>query len=399
MDERVKGTPSTLRAINDRLAIELLLEHGPLSRSQMVQLTGVSKPTASELLSRLETDGVVVRQGLSTGGRGPSAQLYAINNHAAYVCAVNAEADVATAAIADITGHIVAQASVEADFTDGRDPVPTLQLAVERATRQAGISMNAIRAVVVGVTGAYDPLTDRVLYAGHLPGWEAPGVVDRLRAALGENLVVENDANLAAVGERTRGCATAEDTFALLWVASGLGLALELGGHLYRGATGGAGEVGYIPIGGRAAVFQDSVGGPAVVSLARRHGLIGPTPEAVIHLALEGGQAGEGFLGELAERLATGVATIAAVIDPPLLVLTGGTIQAGGPRLLELVTAEAARISPFRTRLALSGVGGDSVLAGAVDTAVAHGRAAVFGNPPSRPWTPSSPRAAASSLV
>jgi predicted NBD/HSP70 family sugar kinase len=392
--ERLKGTPSTVRAINDRLALELLFEHGELSRSQLVALAGVSKPTAAELLGRLESDGVVVRRGLSTGGRGPSAQLYAVNEDLAHVCAINAEADRACAAIANIAGGIIAEASVEADFTDGRDPVPVLRKVMRRAAAKAGIAAEDVKAVVVGVTGAYDPGSDRVVYAGHLPGWERPDVMSRLRSALGENLVVENDANLAAVGERTRGCARSEETFALLWVATGLGLALELGGHLYRGATGGAGEVGYIPIGGRAACFQDSVGGPAVVALARRHGIMGPSPEAVIAVAHERGEAGQAFLSELAERLATGVATIAAVIDPPLLVLTGATMTAGGPALLDLVSAEVARVSPFRTRLSLSGVDGDSVLAGAIDTAVARCRAAVFGNPPSRPWAPTSPRVA-----
>lgn len=392
--ERVKGTPSTLRAINDRLALELLFEHGQLSRSQLVQLAGVSKPTAAELLSRLESDGVVVRRGMSSGGRGPSAQLYAVNEDLAHVCAINAEADRACAAVANIAGGIIGEASVEADFTDGRDPVPVLRDVMGLACADAGIAAQDVTAVVVGVTGAYDPGADRVVYVGHLPGWEAPDLVSRLRSALGADLLIENDANLAAVGERTRGCAGGEDTFALLWVASGLGLALELGGHLYRGATGGAGEVGYIPIGGRAACFQDSVGGPAVVALASRHGLMGPTPEAVIALAHERGEAGHAFLSELAERLATGVATIAAVMDPPLLVLTGATIAAAGPDLLDLVTAEVRRTSPFRTRLALSGVEGDSVLAGAIDTAVARCRALVFGNPPSRPWAPTSPRVA-----
>lgn len=392
--ERFRGTPSTVRAINDRLALELLLEHGELSRSQLVALSGVSKPTASELLTRLESDGVVVRRGRSTGGRGPSAQLYAVNHRVAYVGAVNVEEGAVRAAVADIAGGVAGRAVIEADLTDGRDPVVLVDEALRRAAGDAGIPVDGIKTVVVGITGSYDPSADRIVYAGHLPAWEAPDIMERLRTVLGVPVVVENDANLAAVAERTRGCAGEEDAFALMWVGAGLGLALELGGHLYRGATGGAGEVGYMPIGGRAACLQDSVGGPGVVALAGRHGIIGPSAEAVIGLARERGVSGEAFLGELAERLATGIATIASVIDPPLLVLTGSTMAAGGAPLLDLVAAELARISPFRTRLAATGVPGDSVLVGAIDTAVAEGRAMVFGNPPSRPWAPSPPRAA-----
>lgn len=393
--QRLAGTPSTLRAINDRIALELLLEHGQLSRSQLVRLTGVSKPTASELLSRLESDGVVIQRGTTSGARGPNAQLYAINERIAFVAAINAEEDLVTVAVADITGQVLGEARVAADFTDGRDPVPVLHEAFEEAVRLAQVPRESMVAAVVGVTGAYDARSDTVVYARHLPGWERPGVVERLRQALACDVQVENDANLAAVGERTRGCAQDAETFALLWVARGLGLAIELGGRVYRGATGGAGEVGYIPIGGRAASFQDSVGGPAIVALARRHGISAPTPADALEIARARGDAGLGFLGELAERLATGVATIAAVIDPPLLVLGGATVHAGGQALVDLVATEVRRLSPFHTELALSSVPGSPVLAGAVDSAVAQGRAAVFGTPGSQPWAPTAPQSRA----
>lgn len=389
--KHVRGTPSTVRAINDRLALELLLEHGALSRSQLVQLAGVSKPTASELLTRLEEDGAVVQEGMTTGGRGPNAQLYAVNSEVAYAGAVNAEAGQVRAAIADITGRVVGEATTTADLADGRDPVAVVAQTLRSAQAMAGTTADRVHSIVIGVTGSYDSATDRVVYSGHLPSWEAPGIMAELRTELGVDVIVENDVNLAAVAERTRGGAADEDTFAVLWVAEGLGLALEFGGRLYRGATGGAGEIGYIPIGGRAACFQDSVGAPAIIALAGRHGIAGPTADAVVATAIEGHPGGERFLMELAERLATGIATIAAVIDPPLLILAGSTMATGGRQLLDMIMEEVARTSPFQTRLELTSVEGDPVLAGAIDVAVARVRGLVFGSPPSRPWSPSAP--------
>ena len=73
------GTPRMLRGINDRAALDLLLEHGPLSRTRLGELTGLSKPTASQLLTRLEAAGLVVASGSTRGGPGPRAQLYAVN--------------------------------------------------------------------------------------------------------------------------------------------------------------------------------------------------------------------------------------------------------------------------------------------------------------------------------
>ena len=391
---RITGTPRTLRAINDRVALELLLRHGRLSRSQLVELTGMSKPTASEVLGRLEVDGLVVQHGTTSGSRGPSAQLYSVNAAAAHVAAVNVEDELVTASVADITGRVLSEACVDEDFTRDIDPVPAVRSAVRTAARRAKVPLAALRYVVVGVRGAYDPVADAVRYAGHLPGWERDGVVQRLRDALGAALTVENDANLAAVGERTRGAATEVETFALLWVGHGLGLAVELGGRLYHGGTGGAGEIGYMPVGGRSATFQDSVGGMAVVALARRYGLVAPGADDVVRMAFDH-EHGEGFLRELAERLASGVATIAAVLDPPLIVMAGPTCTAGGQYLVDLTSEELRRISPFRTPLALTAVEGSPVLAGATDSAVALARDDVLGNVGSRRWTPSAPPSSA----
>jgi predicted NBD/HSP70 family sugar kinase len=389
--QRVAGTPGVLRAINDRVALELLLRHGSLSRTQLVELTGVSKPTAAELLSRLVADGLVVHRGTTTGARGPNAQLYGVNRDLGHVVGVNAEEDRVTAAVADITGRVVGEASLAVDLTGGENPVAHVRRAVRAAARNAKVSLKALRQVVVGITGSYDPHTESVIYASHLPGWEAPGVVKELRSAFGMPLVIENDANLAAVGERTRGSAREVDTFALLWVARGLGLAVELGGRLYQGATGGAGEVGYILVGGRSVTFQDSVGSGAILQLARRHGLVGASAEAVVAAAVAGGESKLPFLHELAERLATGIATIVAVLDPPMIVLAGSTCHAGGSLLVELTSAELSRISPFRTPLVASAVSGSPVLAGAVDTAVALGRSQVFGASAADPWRPTAP--------
>jgi predicted NBD/HSP70 family sugar kinase len=388
----VTGTPRVLRAINDRSALELLVTHGPLSRSQLVKLTGLSKPTTAELLSRLLADGLVIHAGTTSGTRGPHAQLYDINSSLAYVAGVNAEEDHVTAAVADLTGRIVGEASVEASNASGEDPVPVVQRALRSAARRAKQPMRSLHHVVVGVAGSFDASSDHVLYADDLSGWDSPAVVHDLRNALHVPLTIENDANLAAVAERTRGGAQETDTFALLWVGRGLGLAVEFGGRLYRGATGGAGEVGYIPVAGPSATFQDAIGSEAVLELARRHGVSGTSPDAVPSSADED----EPFLQELAERLATCVATIVGVLDPPLVVLAGPTCERGGDTLARLTQAELHRISPFRTPLRVTRVSASPVLFGAVDTAVAQARSDIFASVGAEPWMPAAPAPEAS---
>jgi len=176
--------------MNDRIVVELMLERGPLSRSQVVQLSGLSEPTAAEILSRLVADGLVTQRGTSSGLRGPSAQLYYVNEDSGFVCGVNAEEDRVSGVVADITGGTRGRASITSDFTRGQDPVSAIRQVVRVAARRAHVPMRSLRHIVVGIPGGYDPGRDSVTYAGHLPGWETPGVVDRLRRAFGVALTV-----------------------------------------------------------------------------------------------------------------------------------------------------------------------------------------------------------------
>src|ERR1700723_2014426 len=107
------GTPSLLRELNDRAALELLLTSGPLTRAQLGTRTGLSKVTASQLLSRLEERGLVMLAGEQAGGRGPNAALYAVVPSSAYVAGLHVDQDEISAGVADITGEVVTQVSVD----------------------------------------------------------------------------------------------------------------------------------------------------------------------------------------------------------------------------------------------------------------------------------------------
>ncbi len=397
------GTPRLLRALNDRAALDLLLRHGPLTRTRLGELTGLSKPTASQLLLRLEAAGLVVPAGTVEGNSGPNAQVYAINSTAGHAAGVDVIPRRASAEIVDLTGRSLGSATVDLPRTAAeRSPATDVRAAVERAAARAGIDLTAITRVVVGAQGAHDPVHDTLMYGGHMPGWSRPGLLAGLTAALGVPVSVENDVNLAAVAERTvaersAGQPRPGDCFALLWMGDGLGLAIDLAGTLHRGATGGAGEIGYMPVpaatsaasraGRRGTIaLQDLVGGPAVLRLAREHGIRARGPALAVERAAEH-PSGPAFLAELAGRVATGLATIVAVLDPDLVVLSGDVGRAGGTRLRDLVRAELHRSSPLHTPVAVSAVPGNPVLAGAVALALAATREQLFSDAGS-PATP-----------
>lgn len=381
------GTPSLLRAINDRAALELLLERGPLSRSELGSLTGLSKPTASQLLSRLEAAGLVLPVGTSRGRPGPGAQLYEINPAAGYVAGLDVTPSGIRAAVADLTGRIVGEYQLPTPGSHAAGTAERVAVAVDGAAKAAELERTALRQVVIGTPGALDPNTGRLRYAPHLPGWHSPRLDADLADRLGVPVALENDVNLAAVAEQRLGQARGTDDFLLLWAAEGVGAAIVLGGRLHRGHTGGAGEVGYMPLPGAPLIrdvrrrnsggFQELVGAPAVLALARQHGISARSAPQAVAAALTA-PAGEALLADLADRLATGLAALVAVIDPELVVLAGETPQAGGERLRELVQEGLTGLAVLRPRLVLGSVPGSPVLAGALQSALDTAREAVF---------------------
>ncbi|GAA2742803.1 ROK family transcriptional regulator [Kitasatospora cinereorecta] len=381
------GTPSLLRAINDRAALELLLAHGPLSRTRIGSLTGLSKPTASQLLARLEAAGLVVPVGTTAGGPGPNAQLYQVNPAAGYVAGVDVTSTHVRVAVADITGVTLAEHREPTADWPPAETVARTARAVAQAVRLAGLPADALRETVIGIGGALDPSTGELRYAEHLPGWHSPRLIAELEEAIGTPVSLENDVNLAAVAEQAVGAAAGCEDFVLLWAEEGIGAAIVIAGRLHRGFTGGAGEVGYMPVPGAPVVddlrkegsggFQELAGEPAVLALAEAHGLTAGTAEQAVALAVES-PAGEAFLAALADRLAVGLAVIVSVVDPELLVLSGGTPTAGGERLRALVQDALHRISIPRPEVRCSAVPGSPVLHGALQRALATARDALF---------------------
>ncbi|MEU8571161.1 ROK family transcriptional regulator [Streptomyces pathocidini] len=398
------GTPRVLRAMNDRTALDLLLEHGPLSRTRIGKLTGLSKPTASQLLARLEAAGLVVATGTSEGRPGPNAQLYAVNPAAAHVAALDVTPGHVRAAVADITGRTVGSYELRTEGRQAGSAVRHVVDAVDGAAGAAGLGREALHRVVIGTPGAFDPGTGRLRYASHLPGWHSPALLDELAATLPMPLEYDNDVNLAAVAEQRLGAARGHDDFALLWNEEGIGAAIVIGGRLHRGWTGGAGEVGFLPVPGTPLVrqvaranaggFQELAGPEAVAVLARELGLAVPdgtpqeTAQSLLSRAAEAA-AGSGpdrtpdsaleeLLRRYATRLAVGLASLVAVLDPELLVLSGGVLAAGGEPLRALVQAELADLAVPRPRLVAGAVQGRPVLCGALESALATTRDEVF---------------------
>ncbi|MEU3062957.1 ROK family transcriptional regulator [Streptomyces subrutilus] len=354
------ASPSTARAINDRLALQLLQEAGPLTATQLKTRTGLSRPSVADLVERLTEAGLVEVVGESgEQRRGPNAKLYGIVAHRAHLAALDVRTDSVTAVVTDLLGHPLAEAALPVGAPE--DAVAALL----RTARAAGAG--DLHTVAVGAPGLVAPGSRELRGTQGLPVWHRD-LVDALRRSLPATVLVENETNLAALAEQRLGTARDLDSFVLLWLGGGVGAAVVLDGRLRRGASGGAGEIGFLPVPGTGGLpsatdcgggFHALAGREAVTALARRHGFDGPAEEAVA------GAAGEPFLDVLAERLALGAAAVAAVLDPGCVVLGGELGLAGGPPLATRVARRLATLTPLPTQVRATSLGGTAVLAGA----------------------------------
>ncbi|MGQ4478021.1 ROK family transcriptional regulator [Streptomyces sp. SAS_276] len=422
------ASPSTARAINDRLALRLLQQEGPLTAGQLKQLTGLSRPTVADLVERLTASGLIQMVGESgEQRRGPNARLYGIVADRAYLAALDVRLEGVSVVVSDLVGRVLAEASVPIDGASGTGPAVEQAVAlVERAAKEAGAEH--LHTVGVGAPGLIDPATGELRDTTGLPAWHR-----RLVAALherlpGTHIVVENETNLAALAEQRDGAARDRDTFVLFWLGMGIGAAVVLDGALRRGASGGAGEIGFLPVPGTRGFpsatdceggFHSLAGAAAVLELARECGVLGRAGEGagaagVVRWAVgevsgggaggdvgvgagtgdagdvgvdagAGAGAGDGgdlaarFLDALADRLALGVASVVALLDPGCVVLGGEVGQAGGDELAVRVAERVTRMSPLPAEVRPSVLGGAAVLRGAQLTAQDGAQDELFG--------------------
>ncbi|WP_432056420.1 ROK family transcriptional regulator [Streptomyces sp. bgisy022] len=396
------ASPSTARAINDRLALRLLQREGPLTAGRLKELTGLSRPTVADLVERLTAAGLITVTGeAGEQRRGPKAKLYGIVAGRAHLAALDVRTEGVAVVVSDLVGRVLARAA--APITGDTATGPAVEQAVtlvERTVKEAGA--DRLHTVGIGAPGLIDPATGELRDSTGLPAWHR-----RLVAALqerhpGTRVSVGNETNLAALAEQREGAARDRDTFVLLWLGHGTGAAVILDGVLRRGASGGTGEIGFLPVPGTdglpsatdcAGGFHSLAGASAVAALAAEHGVPaepGAEPAAaravraaVRSLEETGHPApvpGAGpFLDALADRVVVGVASTVAVLDPGCVVLGGEIGQAGGEPLAARVRDRLARMSPLPTEVRPGTLGGEAVLQGALLTARDHAQDELFG--------------------
>jgi predicted NBD/HSP70 family sugar kinase len=370
MASTLSATPAMLRILNERTVLEAIRSDAPISRAEISRRVGISKPTVSLALRSL-LDARLVRELDGAGQRGRyGATLFETVPEARLVLGLDMGARFLRGAICDLHGDVRARQDIE---TAGADAFELLDAAEDlrgQLIAASELPADSIDSVVIGVPAVVDPASGAVRLAGNIPGLEGLEVRRELEQRLGVKAAVENDVNLAAVGERWRGVGRGIESFAFLSVGTGLGAGLVIGGELVPGHRGAAGELDY-------ALGDDDRDDPCAAAISAfaarlaREGRFGTAlappyaVPAIFGRARAGDPLAQAVVAEAARRIAVHITPISAVADVELVVLGGG-IGANGDLLLTPIRERLRAQLPFPPRVEVSTLGDAAILTGAL---------------------------------
>jgi predicted NBD/HSP70 family sugar kinase len=369
-----------LKQLNERAVLEEIRAGAPISRAEIARRTGISKPTVSLALKTLLETGVVRETAPDPGRPHYGAVFFEPVPEAALVLGLDIGARFLRGAISDLDGAVRARQDVELRGVDAASALATVRELRAALVQAAGVPAQRIDGAVVGVPGVVAPGRGTVTLATNVPGLEDRDFAGELERLLDTPVQLENDINLAALGEQWRGVARGVDDFLFLSIGTGMGAGLVLHGELHRGRNGAAGELDYALAG-----LDDDLDpcAGAVVLLTERlasdheTALLTPyEPRLVFAAARTGDPLARAVVAEEARRIALHVMPVAAVADVELVVLGGG-LGANGDLLLEPIRRRLAERLPYPPRIEVSSLGDSAVLTGALAVGVRAARDAV----------------------
>jgi predicted NBD/HSP70 family sugar kinase len=371
------------------------------SIADVIRHTHLSRPAVARALADLEETGFVARQeGPSTEEKhvGRPAQRFRFRAEVGFIAGLDIGPQRVHAILADLDGAPIHQATVETSPT-GESVVRAAADVIHTGAQAAGVDPHSLWAIVVGTPGVVDTQSGTVRLAPSIPGWAGLPVAHILGSRYACPVLIDNDMNLAALAERSRGAAQGRDTFAYVHWDERVGTGLFLDGRPYRGATSGAGELGFLDLvgdldrlpnpPGNAVIagigsFEELVGIDAIWALAMeltvgeqtaglRRNLLAAGPQQVSRVLFDHVRNNNPTAATICERVtarfAAGLAAFVTLLDPGLVVI-GGRVAEGGEDLISALREQLSRRALSEVTLCPSPLGKEAVALGAVQHAL-----------------------------
>jgi predicted NBD/HSP70 family sugar kinase len=410
--QRPTPTSLMLRRMTASAVLDALRAGGPMTGSDLIDATGLARPTVHEICNDLIRLGWIREMDSRPGGdrrRGRPARRYEFQSRAGLVLGIDAT-DRVTVRLADLRGDRVAEAGrpLAGVSVPAGERLAAVREAIDSALSSSAVDPALVLAVAVAVPTPVDDEGRPVGREAYLPGLPGRDLGPEIGGRHGWPVLVENDANLAAWGERWRGVAAGVDDLVVMVADERLGSGLFLGGRPVRGHTGGAGELRFFELIERVgstygmAYLVRTLGAEAVAELAEDGSvtagpgrllwsLAGGDPArvrtaTVLEAARGGDEVALRIVDRVADRMAHAIAALAGMLDPELVVISGSVADHGDLFLDRIRRRLLPDLIDRPPRVAMSTLGDQAVVVGAVRMALDHVEASLLGSPGPSPW-------------
>jgi glucokinase-like ROK family protein len=393
-DQLRTGDQFLVREINLSLIMHQLHKHAPISRATLAEITGLNKTTVSSLVNELTEHQFIHEVGYDTSGVGRPAILLALNPEAGCIVSCEIGVDFIAAIVSNFAAEILWKHREDISSDLGQQAILERALAVLRDMANKAQATSGLLGLTVGVPGLVDHETGRLLFAPNLD-WHDVALGDILRDKFDVPVFVDNEANMAALGEQIFGAAQGYDEVLYISVGVGLGGGIVRQGSLFRGRAGFAGEFGHmtmIPDGelcncGNRGCWETVVSQSALLRFVRQFikeegqksilseqtgaDLDQLTVPMVAEAARKGDQVARKAFDLVAHYLGIGIANLVNALNPDLVVL-GGIVSSASDLMLPTVWQEikdrALRWNVDAVEVVLANHGQEACLMGGIAT-------------------------------
>ncbi|WP_413409311.1 ROK family transcriptional regulator [Paenibacillus amylolyticus] len=377
------GTPQYIRNLNENLIMDALITQGTMSRADISRQTGLSKPTVSLAVEHLIDRNLVREMGPADNAQGRKATLIRFNETAYYVCGIDIGATRIRIALSDLNGEIIAYRTYPMVVQGAYERAEATMLELLRSHMNELLDENhlnwdQIQCIGFGIPGVVLPDSGRInRIVDPLAGLEEAFSLESLSGAFPCEVILENDVNLAALGEYRSGAAAGYPLFVFFSIGTGTGAGIMVHGQLLRGLGGLTGEIAEMLVDdgrrleevlsadGLMQLAKDYLDQHVVADDLHRH----LTPEKLFEAARSGEVEALDILQQYSQKIASALRQISVVLAPDLIVLGGG-VGGNGDVLLPLLRQIISEQFPVQPQLICSKLGEQAVVTGAVQVAI-----------------------------
>jgi N-acetylglucosamine repressor len=345
-----RGNRDLMKRINRNLVLNVIKSQGPISRTNIARLSGLSLATVSSITADLIETGLVYEKGAgeSSGGRRPI--LLCLNHQAGFVVGVKLMEHAVTSALTDLNAQVLHHRITPLIVPPGErkcdDVLPAVVQAVEATIVEAGVAQERVLGVGIGMAGLVDGAAGICRYSPFF-GWQDVDITGPIADQLGMPAYLENDVNTLTIVEQWFGYGHGVDHFVVVTVGRGIGAGIVVNGQFYRGAAGGAGEFGHITLleggppcdCGKQGCLEALASDVAMVRQVRAAMALGERTslekmetlslEKIVAAAEAGDRLARRLLADSGRWLGIGIATLVNVLNPQLIIVAGEGVHAG----------------------------------------------------------------------